>query len=326
MSSIQRLPLGLDLGATRVRLARAERSGSGEIRLMAVASRDLPEDAVTAVSLEEPDLIAAIVEDLRHEIGGKERRCVLSLGAQAAALRFVRFPKMSVAERRRAAGFEAERFAPWDMHAITSIVRIHPVDPAESIHAVGVARADSLSARITCAKRSGLRPVGVDHDATALWRAFPFCDAVLDVGHRAATLHAFTPAGPLSWAISGGGFEITRAIAADLSIDPIAAENRKRLVGTAGAGETARDAFCASVGGAAAKARERTSSLRRIAVVGNGSRLTGLPTALEAAAGSAVEAPVSDILRGGEYPEDVVRAAAPDWTLATCLAAWGAAP
>jgi len=30
---------------------------------------------------------------------------------------------------------------------------------------------------------------------------------------------------------------------------------------------------------------------------------------LEAAAGSAVEAPVSDILRGGEYPEDVVRAA-----------------
>lgn len=321
MNRVARLPLGLDLGSTRVRLARVECSGSGELRLTAVASRDLPEDAATADRVPEPDLVAAIVEDLRHEMGGNERRCVLSMNAQVASLRFVRFPKMSAAERRRAAGFEAERFAAWDTANVASVVRVHPVDRAEAVHAVGVVRADALAARVACAKRSGLRPVGVDHDACALRRAFPFCDAVLDIGYRQATLHAFAPGGPLSIGIPGGGAEITRAIGADLSIDANAAEKRKRLLGTAGAGDAAREAFAVLLASAAARARERVA-LRRVVLVGNGSRLPGLIEAIQTAIGSVVELPVSDVLRGGEYPDDVVRAAAPDWTLAACLPGW----
>ncbi|MEO6835923.1 MAG: pilus assembly protein PilM [Candidatus Tumulicola sp.] len=324
MIGIGRLPLGLDLGSTRVRLARSERAASGEVRLAAIASRDLPEDAATAVSVPEPELVAAIIEDLRHEVGAGERRCVLSMNAQVASLRLVRFPKMNSVERRQAARFEADRFATWDTKSVPSIVRVHPVHPVEHVHAVGVVREPSLVMRIACAKNSGLRPIGVDHDACALQRAFPFCDAVLDVGYRQATLHAFTPTGPLSLCVPGGGAEITRAIGADLAIDALAAEKRKRVLGTAGAGEGACDTFASLVNAAVVKARERTP-LRRIAVVGNGSRLPGLSSALEAVTGSAIEMPISDVLRGDAYPEDVIRAAAPDWTLAACLATWGAA-
>jgi hypothetical protein len=35
-----------------------------------------------------------------------------------------------------------------------------------------------------------------------------------------------------------------------------------------------------------------------------------------------VERVVSDVLRGVEYPDDVIRAGAADWTLAAALAAW----
>lgn len=323
MSRIRQLPLGLDLGSTRVRLARSECSGSGEVRLMAIATRDLPDDAVTGDAVPELELVAAIVEDLCHELGGKERRCVLSMSAQVASLRFVRFPKMSAAERRRSARFEAERFASWDARGLPSVVRIHPVSQSDRVHAVGVTRADALATRIACAKRSGLRPIGVDHDVCAFRRAFPFTDAVLDVGHRRSALHAFTPAGPLSVCIPEGGAEITRAIGTDLAIDGAAAEARKRLLGTAGAGDGARDTFSSLVADAAVKARERTS-MRRIVVVGNGSRLPSLPAAIEAATGSAVERAVSEVLHGVEYPDDVIRAGAADWTLAAALAAWSA--
>jgi hypothetical protein len=57
-------------------------------------------------------------------------------------------------------------------------------------------------------------------------------------------------------------------------------------------------------------------------MTGNGARLSGLAAELEAACGALVEMPVSDLLRDGAYPDDVVRAAAPDWALAAALAIW----
>jgi Tfp pilus assembly PilM family ATPase len=324
MTRVVALPLGVDIGSTRLRIAAAQRSSKGEVRLTAVATRDLPEGAASPETLHHVDLLAAVIEDVRRELGGKERRCVLSLGPSVAALRVVRFPKMSAGERTRAARFEAERFAAWDVSSVASVVRVHPVLAGEGLHAVGLAKRDALDARLACARNAGLRPVGVDYDACAMRRAFPFADAVLDVGHRRAVLHAFSAAGPASVRVESGGEDVTRAIGSDLSIDPKIAEKRKRILGTAGAGEGARDAFVRQVADAVANVRERIS-IRRIALTGNGARLAGLGAALETATNAIVEMPVSDVLREGEYPDDVVRAAAPDWTLAACLCGWSVA-
>jgi type IV pilus assembly protein PilM len=320
----KRLPLGLDIGASRVRLAQAERSRSGDFHVSAVATRDLPEDAVVAESLSESELVAAIIDDLRSELGTRERRCVIALPASVALLRLLRFPSMSRTELHRAACFEAERFHNWSADSIESVVRVHPADRAQNLHVVGVARRDALMARIGCVRRAGLKVVGVDHEAFALQRAFPYAEAVLDVGHRQATLHTLGTSGLNSMHVPGGGAGITRAIAADLSIDAAMAEKRKRILGTAGVGESYRDGFAASVGSAISKARER-GTLRRIITTGNGSRLTGLAAALETAAQAAIEAPVSALLGATTYPDDVIRAAAPDWTMAVALATWGAA-
>jgi Tfp pilus assembly PilM family ATPase len=315
------LPLGIDLGSTRIRVAAFERRRDGGVALAGVATRDVPDGAIVPERIAEIDLVAAIIDDARTELGIPQRRCVLSLPAQAAVLRLMKFPRMSEFERRRAARFEAERFSPWDAKDVATLVRAHWVNRQERLVAVGLARSEALHARVACARRAGLRVVGVDHDACAVHRAFPFADAVLDVGLAATTLHTFSPAGPVSRCLTIGGVDVTLAIGAELSIDAAAAERRKRILGTAGAGESARDSIAAAAAEAIAQLRER-ANVRRIAMTGNGARLTGLAEAVEASTGAMVDVPVSDLLRGGCYPDDVTRSAAPDWTLAASLGTW----
>jgi hypothetical protein len=315
------LPLGIDLGSSRVRIALGER-GEGTLRLTTVAGRDLPADAVAAEAITEPQLVAAVIEDAYREIGTRERRCIFGVGAEVATFRLLRFPAMSESERRRAARFEAERIAAWDLRAVPSIVRAHPAHRVEHVYGVGTVRATALAARSACIAAAGLRPVAADYEGCAMQRAFPAYDAVLDVGHRRATLHAFAPSGPMAVAVGGGGTEMTRAIASDLGIDVPAAERRKCLLGNAGAGIAALDEFVEAFRIALAKARERMPGLRRVAATGNGSRLVGLLERIESVCDVRAELPLSGVLESDGYPNDVLRAGAPDWTLAASLAAW----
>lgn len=312
MVKARSIPLGVDIGTTRIRVAAAMRAASGKTELVGVASREAP-GALEAA--------AAVLDDLRRELGTRERRCVLSLPATAGVVKVLRFPKMSDAERRSAARFESERINPWNDKEIATVVRVHWVSAREGLVAIGVAREDALRSRIGCARRAGLSVAGVDHDACAMRRAFPFADAVLDVGSESSSLHVFSPSGPFSITIPAGGSDVTAGICRDLGIDSAAAERRKRILGTAGAGESARDAFVTRVAATIREVRER-HPIRRLAMTGNGARLPGLGDGLEGAIEAMVDVPVSDLLRVPAYPDDVARSAAPDWTLAASLAAW----
>lgn len=322
MRTFKSLPLGIDVGQARVRVALAEGDRDGNVRIRAFASSDMP-DHTADDRIAPLEFTAAVLEQLVAEIGTKERRCILAVGADSAALRVVPFPKMTWAERTRAAKFEAQRFAPWDVEVEPTAVRVHPFDPAQSLFAIGAIRKNLLDARVAVARKAGLRPVCIDHDAFALRRVLPLCDAVLDVGASCSTLHVFD-GGPLSFSLPGGGMAITEGIARDLSIDISTAERRKRILGVAGAGASARKEFVAGICGLIERVRSR-ARITRIALTGNGARLPGLAEALEEAAGAVVDARVADVLVAADYPEDVVRAAAPDWTLAAALATRGSA-
>jgi Tfp pilus assembly PilM family ATPase len=311
----------VDLGASRVRVAYAQRDGSGEPRVVAVAARDVDASLETDGDI---DTLAAIVDELARETGAPVRRAVVAIPASEATLRVVRFPKMRWGERLRAAAFEAERFAGWDVKNVRTLVRVHAVNRRERLHAVGAVRESALAARMRVLKRAGLRPAGADYCAYALHRAFPHADAVLDIGFRRSTLYGYAPDGPVSAALPGGGELVTGAIGAALSIERHLAERRKRILGTAGAGEEARSELVAQAVAAIGKLRQ-SMPVRRIAMTGNGARLCGLAADVESMTQALVEIPVSDLLQGGAYPEDVVRAAAPDWAMAAALASWGAA-
>ncbi|MGB6986446.1 MAG: pilus assembly protein PilM [Candidatus Aquilonibacter sp.] len=318
------LPLGIDLGSTRVRLALGEVGRDGSVRIRAIVARDVPDAAVSALDVEQPGLVAAVLDEMLDEIGSRERRCVLAIGAPACVLRTVRFPKMSWAERLRAAHFEARRFSGWDLDEDGSIVRTHPLDRSSGTYAVGVTRTTSIDSRVSTVRLAGLRAVAIDHDALAMRRMFPGCDAIVDVGAERSSVHVFGGVGPISMTTESGGAAITRGIAAELSIDVPTAERRKRILGCAGAGVSAREEVVTSIASLIDRARAR-AAIDRIVLTGNGARLPSFIRDLEEATGAITEAPVPEILHTGAYPEDVVRAAAPDWTLAASLAVWSAA-
>lgn len=311
MGDWKSLPYGVDLGTTRIRVAFGECNRAGSVRLRAIAARDVPET---------PELLAIVLEEMLAEIGARERRCVAAIGAPSAALRSVRFPAMTWAERVRAARFEAQRFADWDVEREPSLVRTHPIDRANGAYAVGVTRAAAIDARLVPLRAAGLRPVAVDHDAFALRRLFPSVHAVLDVGAERSRLHLYEP-GPQTLVAEAGGATVTRGIASDLAVDQPSAERRKRILGFAGAGVAAREQLVGALAELVTGARTR-ASVERIALTGNGARLPHLARDLEEATGAFVEFSVPDLLRTGDYPDDVVRVAAPDWTLAAALAGW----
>jgi Tfp pilus assembly PilM family ATPase len=305
------LPLGIDVGRRRIRIALAEARSDTRPRLLAVAARDHDGDPFDA-------LRAALAE-----LQTSERRCVLGLGAPDAALRLVRFPSMPSWERARAARFEATRSIDYAVRdAAISLVAL----PEHGAWMLGIARRTALAATIDAARRLHLRATAVDDVSLALHRAHPSAGCIVDVGSEMTRVMTFDQPAPATMRVPIGGDHLTGAIARSLGIDAHAAERRKRTHGCGGAGEAEYDTLVASIA-EAFLARSATGALTRNAIVmcGNGARLPELEAGLRDATGAEVklaELPpdVSETL-----PPDVLRAAGPDWSTAYGLSLWGVA-
>ncbi len=312
------LPLGIDLGSSRIRIALAESACAEDVRIKAIAARDITQDLRS-----DSRLVAALIDEIITELGATVRTCVTSIGSPDATVRMIHFPKMSWHERLRAARYESQRFGHVQAEG-TSVVRVHRRNVRDSTFAVGATSESVVGDRVALLKQSRLRPIAIDHDSLALQRAIPFADAILDIGGERSTLHQYIAGAPFSLSVEKGGADITRGIARELSIDVASAERRKRILGAAGAGTAVRSALLSELVGVIERARAR-APITRIALVGNGARLPGLASELETVCNITTELIVPPLLQTDAYPEDVIRSAAPDWMLAAALTTWGAA-
>lgn len=312
-------PLGVDIGATRIRVVSSAITREGPA-VAAVATRDLSEGVGSSGRISDPGYIAALLEEIIEELGTKERRCVLGIGEPEAVLRIIQFPKMSSKERERAAEFEAQRYI--DYPAELALVRLHPVDEQRNFYAMGIVRRETLRTRLQAVRGAGFKPVAIDNDGLAYRRALPAYDAVVDVGLEKTVAYVHSGTTFASGCKNIGGAEVTRSIERELSIDSIAAEKRKRILGTSGAGECGRSALLAEVTSLLEAATSRSGSIARVALCGNGARLNNFASDLERATGLSVEIPVSPALEASRYPRDVLKAGALDWNLATGLSLW----
>jgi Tfp pilus assembly PilM family ATPase len=300
------MPLGIDIGTARTRIALVERDRSGARHLVAVASTATGSDPVEAIAA------------ARAELRTRERRCVLALGGNDSVLRASKLPPLRGPEQLRAARFEAARFAPFPIQ--DAVIRTTRLEAGWCV--IGVARRVALDRRVHAARDAGLRPIAVDDAGLALGRVFPEASVIVDLGLHANTLIVRDGPIPRSQAFEGGGAAVTAALIAALGIDEISADQRKRSIGLAGAGEHARDAAVERLSAALVEHRSYAQNELDVTLVGNGARLGGLAEALA----HAIALPVrigtlpSDISR--TLPCDVVRAGTPDWALAYGLALW----
>jgi Tfp pilus assembly PilM family ATPase len=305
------LPLGIDLGHRRVRIALLECEPAGSPKLVAVAARDHTGNTTDAL------------QGAWDELQTRERRCVLALAPPEALLCATEFPAMSRWERICAARFEAARFIDYPIaEAAVSLVRTS----TRQHWAIGIVRRSALAASLSAAKRARLRPLAVDDMAFALRRAHPDADGVIDVGDEATRLTLFGESLPFVARIPIGGGRLTAAIAQSLGIDVAAAEERKRRIGFAGAGDSERDALIGFLGEAFADARASGYiDVGRIVLCGNGSRIPGFDEAIERTTGHAVRPATLPPEISDTLPPDVLRAAAADWSVAYGLSLWSTA-
>jgi Tfp pilus assembly PilM family ATPase len=301
------LPLGIDLGASRLRVALAHRA-NGRAELVAVATRTFSSDPATALT----DAVA--------ELKTRERRCVFGLGEPRALLRSIRFPAMRRGEQERAARFEATQFVDYPIRE--AVVRVIPLG-SDGDAVIGVVHQDVIASLVSLAHSAKLRVAAVDNNAFALRRALPDVDAVLDIGLDDSRLHVFTGRFPIGRRFLIGGAAFTQAVAHALGCDTATAERRKLTHGIAGCGDGAREALIADVANALAECRSAgLGDVRTMALAGNGGRLNDLPAAIERATGVRVLPAALASETSQTLPLDVLRAAAQDWCLAYGLARW----
>jgi Tfp pilus assembly PilM family ATPase len=313
------LPLAVDIGATQLRIA-AFHADAGNARLRAIAVRPIAEDVVRGATVAQCQLLAAMVEDAVSELGTRERRAIAAIGAPEAVVRPLSLPKMNLYERQRAAQFESRRYV--DFPRGESLVRVSETGTAGT-YALGIASKSAVGSRVASLRAGGLKPCAIDHEAFALLRAFPTYAAVLDVGYRRTSLHVRSAGGvPATYHLLAGGDVVTKGIATDLAIDETSAERRKRMVGTAGAGETARRELATEIVRLFSAARS-VGNITRAVMTGNGGRVAGLLEDVESFTGCTIDVSASGALRGAAYPDDVVSAKAADWNMLAGLALWG---
>lgn len=313
------LPLGIDIGMTRLRIVCTTVSDHGPC-VAAVATRNLAAGTASSGAIFDTDYLCGLIEEAWAELATRERRCVLGVGMPDAQLHRVKFPPTKSVERYRLARCEAQRHIDYPVEE--AIVRLHPLDRDQD--ALGIVRAQTLRSRLAALERTSLRAVAVDHEALALQRSLPEYGLILDIGLERTSLHAFNRPIPVTLLIRHGGAAISHDIERELAIDPRSAEKRKLVHGTNGAGEVARDRLIAEIFALVQTLDPRGDHLEPVALVGNGARLCNLTSDLERACGRRVDLATSRILSGEAYPPDVFFGAAPDWNLAAGLSLWSA--
>jgi Tfp pilus assembly PilM family ATPase len=311
------LPLGIDIGSSRIRIAEVVRDEDGML-LKSVAIVDLEQNA-----RDEYDIGARIAQTLR-ERNIRERRCITAAGEPNALLRTVTFPPMHACEYERAAAFEAMRHITYPIEE--AVIRSIPSARTQNTHVLGILKRTAMERIERITRLAGLRTRVLDHEAYGLQRAFPYANAILDMGYTFARLYAFgkEPA-PFGSALDAGSDTFTQVIARALSIDTRTAEHRKRTIGLAGSGDREMNAFTASVGRALLAARNQgVPEIHRFVVTGNGARLANLGERLERDTGCSVDIASHIGIERTAYPNDITRASAPDWALCIGLALWSA--
>ncbi len=301
------LPLGVDFGRHRIRVALSERDASGRPKLIAVASRERCDEPGTSL------------HEAVTELATAERRCVMGIARPDALLRVVNMPPMSRFERTKAAKFQAVRFI--DYPVSQAAISIAPLDANR--WALGIARRTAIALRLATAKRAKLFPVAIDDVSFALTRVHGDADGTIDVTDDTTRVTLFAQPIPYVADVAIGAGSLTDGIARSLGIDAAAAEERKRSVGFGGAGEAQRDALIDAIAEmlTAARAAGHTE-IRRLVMIGNGSRIPGLADAVERTTGYGVRPATLDADVSDTLPPDVLRAAGADWSVAYGLSLW----
>ena len=168
------LPIGLDVGSSRLKAAQLRFSGE-TLELLAAGAAELPPPDEMSLS-DRLSLIADAIRGLLRSSHFRGNACVLSLPARDTFLHHVKVPKLPAAETLRAVRGELQGKLPYppEEAIIRDIVAGDVPGEGESKREIIVvaARRQTLESYLAMARRAKLNVVGVTIEACALVECF----------------------------------------------------------------------------------------------------------------------------------------------------------
>lgn len=308
----KRYRLGIDFGTHRMRVALTRESQNG-CRLVAVATRD---QIPTKSRKDDEEQTVGHLRDMVTELHAHRAAAICSIPATLCSVRSESFPAMSAVERRSAAYVLATLQHPDE----TEIAMCMEQDPDSSnAYVIGSSARTTIDARIRILRQARLIPVAIEPDGQALARLYVDADAIIDIGGQTSSIHVRGNSYVQSSSLNIGSDELTNAIATELGLERGYAQRRKHIVGMAGAGDRAKHALLRGLCELVRKVRSEATSVRSVALVGNGARIDGIGEALESSAQISIVNELPTAFYESDYPVDVMRSARWDWSLCVGL-------
>ncbi len=236
--------LGLDLGASSVRVVGISKDNTGKLSLDVCVSERLPPGAVIGGSITNLDAVADIIERLLEKNGVRTKNVVMALPTAAVVTRKVRIARdLKDAEFDAQVELEVSPYLPWaiddasiDFHVVSS----NALDTETEV-LVAAARRDMVEERATLADASGLDLIALDVEPYARTRAAKHLTgttgldnpkelvAIIEIG-SSTTLFQVSKNDEIIYDrdLPFGGMHLTQLIERVYGLEPAEAERQKR--------------------------------------------------------------------------------------------------
>jgi len=236
--------VGVDIGSASIRAVEVTGAGTKRPTVARFASLPLPEGAVKNGEVVEVNTVSAALKQLWSTAKFSCKEVVLGVGNSKVLVRDLTVPKLGYAEIKESLPTHVQEMLP--VPVADALLDFYPI--SESAGETGplingllvAAIKDPVLANVKAVQLAGLIPVGVDLIPFALTRLTAPSRmagnvAHIDVGAKTTNVIVTSDGVPqFVRIIANGGAELTTALADQLSLPELDAENTKRTLGLGG--------------------------------------------------------------------------------------------
>jgi type IV pilus assembly protein PilM len=191
-SKTSKSTVGLDVGASSVKLVKLDRSKGGYV-VSALGIRELPPEAIVSDEVRDREAVIFNIQSLVDQVDPKIKDVVVSISGYGVITDKFTIDKKSGSEAEQAILFEAEQRSPFDVEDVTldhHVIRVDEETRKAEILLVA-ARNEFLNSYIELILDAGLQPVVVDIDSFAALNAYEYnyeidpqrVTAIVNIGH-----------------------------------------------------------------------------------------------------------------------------------------------
>ena len=231
--------VGLDIGSSLIKVAQVAHQG-GKFRLLALGKTDTPRPGLASEAVKDHTAVAEAIKKLLADLGIKTRNVMVALPESKITSRVVKMPLMTDEELVSSLEYEADAFVPFPIgDAVLRHQLVKRDEKNKVCEVLLVAAPKRLVNKYTnLLKLAGLQVLALETEILSLNRALTTTESpntmIVDFGFRSCNF-AISCHGDIfltrSFPIAGEA--LTKALAAELKVDPSQAEEYKKAYGLA---------------------------------------------------------------------------------------------